>query len=58
MIAENDRVLLVDPRGKKYLMTVTNKIFHTNLGKLDISEIIGMSYGDKISPTWERIFPS
>ena len=48
MIKENDRVLLLDPRGKKYLITVSNKVFHTNIGKLELSELIGKSYGDKI----------
>ncbi len=38
----------MDPRGKKYLVTVTNRIFHTNIGKLDLSELIGKDYGDKV----------
>jgi tRNA (adenine57-N1/adenine58-N1)-methyltransferase len=48
MIAKGERVLLVDPRGKRYLVTVEEREFHTDLGILDLGELIGKPYGTKI----------
>ncbi|AEH24511.1 tRNA (adenine-N1)-methyltransferase [Pyrococcus yayanosii] len=48
MIKEGDKVLLVDPRGKKYLITVRPREFHTDLGVLKLNELIGKEFGDVI----------
>ncbi|BAD85517.1 tRNA (1-methyladenosine) methyltransferase [Thermococcus kodakarensis KOD1] len=48
MISVGDRVLLVDPRGKRYLVKVEDKEFHTDLGILNLGELIGKPYGAKI----------
>jgi len=41
MIVKGERVLLVDPRGKRYLVTAEEREFHTDLGILDLGELIG-----------------
>ncbi len=48
MISAGERVLLVDPRGKRYLVKVEDKEFHTDLGILNLGELIGKPYGTKI----------
>ncbi|AAL82020.1 tRNA methyltransferase [Pyrococcus furiosus DSM 3638] len=48
MIKEGEKVLLVDPRGKKYIITVGKKDFHTDLGILKLEEIVGKNYGESI----------
>ncbi|WP_456367283.1 tRNA (adenine-N1)-methyltransferase [Thermococcus sp.] len=48
MISEGDRVLLIDPRGKRYLVRVRREKFHTDLGIVDLGELIGKPYGTKI----------
>ncbi len=49
MIAEGDKVLLVDRRGKRYLVTVSEGEFHTDLGILKLGELIGKPYGASIT---------
>ncbi|ASI98939.1 tRNA (adenine-N1)-methyltransferase [Thermococcus celer] len=49
MIREGDRVLLIDRRGKRYLVAVSNREFHTDLGVLDLGELIGKDHGTSIS---------
>ncbi|WP_297421385.1 tRNA (adenine-N1)-methyltransferase [Thermococcus sp.] len=48
MITDGDKVLLVDRRGKRYLVTVSDGEFHTDLGILRLGELIGKSYGTSI----------
>ncbi|AMM54331.1 tRNA (adenine-N1)-methyltransferase [Pyrococcus kukulkanii] len=48
MIKEGEKVVLVDPRGKRYLVTVQDRDFHTDLGILKLEEIIGKEYGESI----------
>ncbi|AEC51372.1 protein-l-isoaspartate methyltransferase - like protein [Pyrococcus sp. NA2] len=48
MIKEGDKVVLIDPRGKKYLVTITKKEFHTDLGVLKLEEAIGKEFGEGI----------
>jgi tRNA (adenine57-N1/adenine58-N1)-methyltransferase len=49
LIGEGDRVLLVDRRGKRYLVTVSDREFHTDLGILKLGELIGKDYGSSIA---------
>ncbi|KUH33452.1 tRNA methyltransferase [Thermococcus celericrescens] len=48
MIREGDKVLLIDRRGKRYLVTVSEREFHTDLGILKLGELIGKEYGETI----------
>ncbi|ASJ00770.1 tRNA (adenine-N1)-methyltransferase [Thermococcus gorgonarius] len=45
---EGEKVLLVDPRGKRYLVTISNREFHTDLGILNLGELHEKDYGDTI----------
>lgn len=56
MIKEGDKVLLVDPRGKKYLLTVREDEFHTDLGIIKLGELIGMDFGESIRTHKDREF--
>ncbi|NJE43386.1 tRNA (adenine-N1)-methyltransferase [Thermococcus sp. GR6] len=49
MIREGDRVLLIDRRGKRYLVTVSNREFHTDLGIINLGELLDKSYGDTLT---------
>ncbi len=49
LIQEGERVLLVDRRGKRYLVTVSDREFHTDLGILKLGELIGKGYGTSIT---------
>ncbi|WP_297093116.1 tRNA (adenine-N1)-methyltransferase [Thermococcus sp.] len=48
MIREGDRVLLIDRRGKKYLVTVSDREFHTDLGIINLGELTEKNYGESI----------
>lgn len=48
MIREGDKVLLIDKRGKRYLVTVSDREFHTDLGILKLGDLIGKEYGETI----------
>lgn len=48
MIREGDKVLLIDKRGKRYLVTVSDREFHTDLGILKLGDLIGKEYGGTI----------
>ena len=48
MIREGDRVLLVDRRGKRYLVTVSNREFHTDLGIINLGELVEKDYGESV----------
>lgn len=45
VFSEGERALLIDEREKKYLVKVERKMLHTNLGKLDIGELLGKEPG-------------
>jgi tRNA (adenine57-N1/adenine58-N1)-methyltransferase len=47
MIAERDTVLLIDKKGKKYMVQCTGS-FHTHYGVLDLTELVGKEYGMKV----------
>lgn len=48
MIREGDRVLLVDRRGKRYLVTVSDREFHTDLGIINLGELVERDYGESV----------
>ncbi|WP_297507863.1 tRNA (adenine-N1)-methyltransferase [Thermococcus sp.] len=48
MIEEGSPVLLIDPRGKRYLVRAKDREFHTDLGILQLGELIGKPYGTRI----------
>jgi len=48
LIREGDKVLLIDKRGKRYLVTVSDREFHTDLGILKLGDLIGKEYGETI----------
>ena len=42
------KVLLIDRRGKRYLVTVEEREFHTDLGILNLGELLEKNYGETI----------
>ncbi|MEM3402537.1 MAG: tRNA (adenine-N1)-methyltransferase [Candidatus Hadarchaeales archaeon] len=42
---EGEKAVLLDEKGKKYLVRVEKKILHTNLGKVNIGELVGGEAG-------------
>ncbi|NJE85150.1 tRNA (adenine-N1)-methyltransferase [Thermococcus sp. CX2] len=49
MLQEGDKVLLIDRRGKRYLLTVEKKEFHTDLGIINLEELLEKDYGETIT---------
>ncbi len=50
--AEGDPALLVDRRGRRYLITLTRyKSFHTHVGAIDHNDLIGRSHGARLNTT-------
>ncbi|HEC95809.1 MAG TPA: tRNA methyltransferase, partial [Euryarchaeota archaeon] len=47
MISEEDNILLIDKKGKKYMVKCRGK-FHSHYGVLDLNEVVGKDYGIKI----------
>lgn len=47
-IEMGSKVLLVDKRGKKYLITAKKGEFHTDLGIINLDELLEKDYGDRI----------
>ncbi|MEM2637207.1 MAG: tRNA (adenine-N1)-methyltransferase [Candidatus Korarchaeota archaeon] len=56
MIKENDHVLLVDTKGHKWLVKVSNREFHTHAGRIDLGILIGKPYGTIIEVNGRVIF--
>ncbi len=48
MIKEGERVILIDERGRKYLVKVERKQFHTELGVIDLGQAIGQEPGARL----------
>jgi len=48
VIQEGSKVLLVDPRGKRYIVEVKKGEFHTDLGKINLEELIEKEFGSII----------
>lgn len=46
---KGSKVLLVDRRGKRYLVTVEEREFHTDLGILNLGELLEKEYGETIT---------
>ncbi len=46
---KGSNVLLIDRRGKKYLVTVEEREFHTDLGIVNLSELLEKEYGETIT---------
>jgi tRNA (adenine57-N1/adenine58-N1)-methyltransferase len=49
MFSEGERVIIIDERGRKYLVKLGNKTLHTNLGTVNLGELIGKNPGTKIN---------
>ncbi len=48
IIKRKDYVLVVTEDGKKYLLQVKERLFHTHKDYFDLKELIGKRYGEKI----------
>lgn len=48
MIEEGARIILIDERGRKYLVRAERKQLHTNLGVVDLGEAIGQEPGARL----------
>ncbi|NJF24357.1 tRNA (adenine-N1)-methyltransferase [Thermococcus sp. Bubb.Bath] len=44
-----EKVLIIDRRGKRYLVTVSDKEFHTDLGVIKLNELLEKDYGDTVT---------
>ncbi|MEA1992944.1 MAG: tRNA (adenine-N1)-methyltransferase [Euryarchaeota archaeon] len=47
MIAKGDRLLLIDKKGKKYMVNCKGE-FHTHYGVVDLDDLVGKSYGIRV----------
>jgi len=47
-VERGSKVLLIDRRGKRYLVTVEEREFHTDLGILNLGELLEKNYGETI----------
>ncbi|USG99422.1 tRNA (adenine-N1)-methyltransferase [Thermococcus argininiproducens] len=45
MIKLGDKVVLLDPRGKRYLITVKEGEFHTDLGIINLEKLVDKEFG-------------
>jgi tRNA (adenine57-N1/adenine58-N1)-methyltransferase len=48
MIAEGEKIVLVDKKGRKYLVEAGRRQLHTDFGVLDLGNAVGASPGDVI----------
>jgi len=48
MIAEGERIVLIDEEGRKYLVQVGERKLHTKLGVVDLAEVIGREPGTRV----------
>jgi len=48
MIEEGSRIILIDERGRKYLVRAERRQLHTDLGVLDLGEAIGQEPGVRL----------
>jgi tRNA (adenine57-N1/adenine58-N1)-methyltransferase len=49
VIAQGDRIILIDEKGRKYMVTVESREFHTDLGVLDLGKAIGQRSGARLA---------
>lgn len=54
MIKQGDKVVLLDPRGKRYLITIKEGEFHTDLGKINLNELLGKEFGTIVESHKDR----
>jgi len=47
-VERGSKVLLIDRRGKRYLVTVEEREFHTDMGILNLGELLEKNYGETI----------
>jgi len=47
-LREGERALLIDERGRKYLIKLGKRELHTDLGIVELSQVIGKKPGDKV----------
>ncbi len=53
---KGERAVLIDERGKKYLVKLGERELHTDLGVVDLRHVIGKESGDRIKSHTEREF--
>lgn len=56
MIAEGERILLMDEKGRKYLVKAERRSLHTNFGAVDLGEAIGKEPGAVLKSHLEKEF--
>jgi tRNA (adenine57-N1/adenine58-N1)-methyltransferase len=57
LLAPGDRVMLIDPKDRRYLITLTpGQSFHTHSGILDHDKVIGQADGEYIEASTGRSF--
>ena len=56
MIGEGEPILLLDERGRKYLVKAERKQLHTELGVVDLGATIGAATGTKIKSHLDKEF--
>lgn len=56
MFAESERILLLDERGRKYLVKLEKRSLHTNFGAVDLGEAIGKKPGTVLKSHLGREF--
>ncbi len=48
MIEEGERIILIDERGRKYLVKAARRQLHTDLGVVELGEVIGKEPGTRL----------
>ncbi len=48
MFSEGERAILLDERGRKYLVKIDKKMLHTNYGTVDLGGLVGKKSGDRV----------
>lgn len=56
MIEEGERVVLMDERGRKYLVTAEPRQLHTDFGIVDLSTVIGQKPGTRLKSHTDKEF--
>ncbi len=56
MIKEGERILLIDERGRKYLVKAEQRQLHTDLGVVELGEVIGQEPGKRFKSHVGREF--
>ncbi len=49
MVAEGDKIILIDEKGRKYMVTAEQRQFHTDLGVVDLGKAIGQKSGARLT---------